>query len=272
MAQVAAEETNKAGSSKLAPSTMRTWRTLSKKIKGTGRKIQYFLYEPSLFLPSYSAGELVFVYQEAGKPFERANILTKVNINPISKWCGRCTLKYCGGSRSTYNVRPKNMVKVIETSSVDMRKVIVTSTTHMYRRLAHSQTFQQDIALEIGCDFGPTTKVLGEKCLHAIGVDKAWPHIQHAIEANHAENVHFHCVDIFENPKNILGKYKDLGSPSIVFIDINGNRELEAVEDAIDLVEKLITPRLIVVKSVSLFSSLMYEGGEMVEVGPVYFM
>lgn len=232
-------------------------------------KRAYYLYMPSDFIPTYKVGELVFVFQGASKPYERAIVCRPLATNRKDKYYGRIQVRYVGGSKSTYNVRPKNMIRVVDTTlrgnteqkGSSTSHVIVTSETVWYRRLAHAQGFLQDVALEIGCDFGPTTKILGEKCSEALGVDKKYSHVLEAIKTHEKKGkVHFHCVDIFEQPDKILGKYGHM-KPSIVFVDINGNRMLETVQKAIALVENLFSPRLIVVKSMELFANLAYGDG-----------
>ena len=122
-----------------------------------------------------------------------------------------------------------------------------------------------DIALEIGCDFGYTTKILGEKCKIALGVDKRYSHVKDAIKNygigggnNDNNQIYFHSVDIFTNSDNILGKYATQleHNPTIIFIDINGNRELQAVVKALNVVYQRYTPRLVVIKSSSFFNYL----------------
>ena len=57
---------------------------------------------------------------------------------------------------------------------------------------------------------------------------------------------------------NILGKYsKQLQhNPTIIYIDINGNRELQAVVKALNVVYERFQPRLVVIKSSSFFNYL----------------
>ena len=96
-----------------------------------------------------------------------------------------------------------------------------------------------------------------------MGVDKKYSHVLEAMKKFEIKGkVPFHCVDIFEEPGRILGKYGHM-NPSIVFVDINGNRMLETVQKAISLVEERFSPRLIVVKSMELFANLTYGLGRL---------
>ena len=162
-------------------------------------------------------------------------------------------------------MRPKNIIKVIQSAGLEFKNCIVTKDTNMYRRLAHAQARPNDTALEIGCDFGYTTKILGEKCKIALGVDKRYPHVKEAIKRYGGagdNNIFFHAVDIFTDSDNILGKYSDRlnKSPSLIFIDINGNRELQAVVRALNVVYERFQPRLVVIKSSSFFNYLYQDG------------
>ena len=79
------------------------------------------------------------------------------------------------GDKSTYLVRPKYLVPVYPSGSV-----VVCATTHHYRRLANSQVFATDTVLEIGCDFGETTKLIAQRCAVVYGVDKCVEHVAEA--------------------------------------------------------------------------------------------
>eukprot|EP00943_MAST-04B_sp_MAST-4B-sp1_P000701 g701.t1 len=229
-------------------------------------KVQFHLYQPTLFLPKLHIGQHAFIFQSASKPFERAHVIQKIVTEKDSNFRGRLKVRYTHGQKSTYYVRPKNIIKVIQSVNTKMyNNCIVTKDTNMYRRLAHSQAEANDIALEIGCDFGYTTKILGEKCKIALGIDKKYSHVKDAIKNygidggnNNKNQIYFHSVDIFTNSDNILGKYaKQLEhNPTLIFVDINGNRELQAVVKALNIVYERYTPRLVVVKSSSFFNYL----------------
>ena len=213
-------------------------------------KVNFHLYQPTLYLPKLDVNQLCFIFQAASKPFERAYIVEPIVKDSSSKFHGRLKVKYTFGKQSTYFVRPKNIIKVIQSAGPEFKNCIVTKDTNMYRRLAHAQARPNDTALEIGCDFGYTTKILGEKCKIALGVDKRYPHVKEAIKRYGSagdNNIFFHAVDIFTDSDNILGKYSDRlnQSPSLIFIDINGNRELEAVVRALNVVYErfLASPR-----------------------------
>ncbi len=223
-------------------------------------QIHFHLYQPTLFLPKLQVDQLSFIFQSASKPFERAHIIEKIVTDHESNFRGRLKVKYTHGQQSTYYVRPKNIIKVIQTdTTTKYHHCIVTKDTNMYRRLAHAQTEPNDIALEIGCDFGYTTKILGTKCKIALGIDKKYSHVKSAIDKyGDDDKVLFHAVDIFKDSDNILGKYsKQLQhNPTIIFIDINGNRELQAVVKALNVVYERFQPRLVVIKSSSFFNYL----------------
>ena len=76
-------------------------------------KVNFHLYQPTLFLPKLSVDQLTFIFQSASKPFERAHIIGKIVKHPNSNFRGRLQVKYTNGQQSTYYVRPKNIIKVM---------------------------------------------------------------------------------------------------------------------------------------------------------------
>jgi hypothetical protein len=82
-----------------------------------------------------------------------------------------------------------------------------------------------------------------------LGVDKSEDSIRIARERYPTRN--FLLGDVFEDELDI-----SLGSPSVVAIDINGNRMLPAVLDCIQLALDNWSPRLIIVKSRELYAKM----------------
>ena len=125
--------------------------------------------------------------------------------------------------------------------------ILVTSETKDYRRTAIVQTCEDDNFVEIGCDFG--ILVDSVDCKSRLGIDKSEKSIKVAKERY--PNRDFLLGDVFDgvdiSPKQ----------PLVVAIDINGNRELPAVEKCIQLALDLWSPRLVIVKSRELYAKML---------------
>jgi len=175
-----------------------------------------------------------------GKPpqlYMRARV-----VSPCEDDEKRVLVRYPKGS--TYRVRRSNLMPVLEHQS---RLILVTSETNDYRRMATVHTRVEDHFLEIGCDFGILVDSVDSKT--RLGVDKSEDSIRIARERYPTRN--FLLGDVFEDELDI-----SLGSPSVVAIDINGNRMLPAVLDCIQLALDNWSPRLIIVKSRELYAKM----------------
>mmetsp|Transcript_21801 Transcript_21801/g.26494 ORF Transcript_21801/g.26494 Transcript_21801/m.26494 type:complete len:130 (-) Transcript_21801:1378-1767(-) len=100
------------------------------------------------------------------------------------KYEGRVKVEYLG-NKSTYWCLSKYFVKVFPLDSV---QVVVCKTTHDYRRMAHSQVFETDLCLEIGCDLGECTRILGRRGSKAFGIDKSAGRVEIAKQKTIAKN------------------------------------------------------------------------------------
>lgn len=152
----------------------------------------------------------------------------------------RVLVRYPKGS--TYRVRRSNLMPVLEHQT---HLILVTAETSDYRRIATVHTRIEDHFLEIGCDFGILVDSVDAKT--RLGIDKSETSIQIARERY--PNRDFLLGDIFEDDLDIA-----LENPSVVAIDINGNRMLPAVLDCIQLAVDRWSPRLVIVKSRELYA------------------
>lgn len=169
--------------------------------------------------------------------YERARVVSACEDDE-----NRILVRYPKGS--TYRVRRTNLMPVLEHQS---HLVVVTSETNDYRRTAIVHTRKEDHFLEIGCDFGILVDSVDAKT--SLGIDKSEESIQ--IARQRYPNQEYLLGDIFEDELPIA-----LGSPSVVAIDINGNRMLPAVLDCIQVAMDKFSPKLIVVKSRELYAKL----------------
>jgi hypothetical protein len=154
----------------------------------------------------------------------------------------RMTVRYPSGK--TYRVRKTNLMPVLEHHS---HLILVAAETNDYRRMATVHTTKVDNFVEIGCDFGILVDSVDAKT--SLGVDKSEESIRIARDRYPTRN--FLLGDVFEDNLGFV-----LESPSVIAIDINGNRLLPAVLDCIQLALDRWSPRLIVVKSRELYARL----------------
>jgi hypothetical protein len=177
-----------------------------------------------------------------------------------------------GTSRDTW--------RLAGTGGMDMM-VLVCEETDCYRRLCMLHTTRTDTFLEIGCDYGYCIDAVLKSCAieepeprrerdtphsgdlrkvedRIVGVDISNESIGKARESH--EGMVFEVVDALSEEglvdlkelcKKTLG-----GSPSVVAIDINGVREVEAVQKCVSNAMAFSPPpRLIIVKSRNLFKT-----------------
>ena len=209
-----------------------------------GGQYRYMLFDEmeQIFFPGKLPSKTlcwVMLSKGKGKPpqlYSRARVVSESGKE------GRILVQY-PKTGSTYNVRRPNLIPVLEH---EKQLVIVTSETTDYRRTSVVQTTSEDNFLEIGCDFGITVEHVDAKS--RIGVDKSEESIRIAKERY--PSCQFLLGDIFD------GLSVTLESPSVVSMDINGNRELPAVLKCIQVILDTWSPRIVVVKSRELYGLL----------------
>ena len=209
---------------------------------------QYIRFEKieSEFFPGHLTPEtlswvLLGKKKGKGKFYMRARVLEA----PDSE--NRVLVKYPLGS--TYRVRRKNLMPVLEHHS---NLILVASETEDYRRSAVVHTLKTDSFMEIGCDFGILVDTVD--CDSRIGIDKSEESIGIAKERYPSRE--FLLADVFEDFDTTAHK------PTVIAIDINGNRALPAVIDCIQLAIDAWSPRLIVVKSRELYAKMKADESE----------
>ena len=97
--------------------------------------------------------------------------------------------------------------------------------------------------LEIGCDLGAATRCLVAAGAVVLAVDKAADRLDRA--RNDVPGAAFSLCDVLRDPDGIEGEFE------VVFIDINGSREYEAVATCVAWAERRWPDALVVVKSVT---------------------
>jgi precorrin-6B methylase 2 len=190
----------------------------------------------------------VFEINEEVAVFQKSKFFSKGRVQKIGN-----KIKILYKDNSSYEVNPYKIIKQYQKNNI-----IITYDTAHYRRIAKSQPKKTDFCVEIGSDFvritlknkGETTFILSKYCKKVLGIDKCLEHIE--FSKKKYSDLNFETLDIFvqENEE----KLKNLClNCDIIFLDINGNRPLEGVMNALDLIKRLISPSLIVVKSKELY-------------------
>ncbi|KAL9188154.1 hypothetical protein ACHAXT_006532 [Thalassiosira profunda] len=206
----------------------------------------------------------------------------------------RILVRYSKGA--TYRVRAYNLIPVLE-ATVHAASlpplVVVVPETNIYRRVARVHTAPDDSFMEIGCDYGITIDKIRKSLEEAGDVPKEWP-----IEAKGEDGCNSHdtggkgrvlgvdrskeSIDLaterYPECQFALGNVlvpeemtavRELcertlvgAAPSVICVDINGNREIDGVLDCVRAVMNepwKRMPRLIVVKSRFLYWELKKE-------------
>lgn len=202
----------------------------------------------SEFFPSQLAPEtLTWVMLSKGKG-KVAQLYERARVQEEKDSEGRILVQYAKGS--TYRVRRRNLMPVLEHQS---NLILVASETNDYRRTATVHTLQSDSFMEIGCDFG--ILVDSVRCENRIGIDKSEESI--GIANERYPNRDFLLADVFEEDFDTTAH-----KPTVIAIDINGNRALPAVIDCIQLAVDAWSPRLMIVKSRELYAKMKVDEAE----------
>ena len=125
-------------------------------------------------------------------------------------------------------------------------RFIATRNVGEYRETIPIWVNEDDVVLEIGCEWGTTTKFIAQHCSEVIGTDISPRCIQRAREAH--PNLHFEVLDGFD-----VRAALDLGKKfTKIYIDISGMSGYRSLLDVISLITMYATvfrPEAIVIKS-----------------------
>ena len=241
--------------------------------------------EATLISSPLLPGTLCFITHGTNVCFRRARVVQDSGEE-------RLLIRYPKGS--TYRVRRVNVLPVLEH---EKGLILIYPETPEYRKSCLTHTYKDDRFLEIGCDFGPTLdKVqrglqqggivsiepnqndqppeevipsMEKDKVQCIGIDKSqvsidiakerYPHcyfsLEDALTEEGTHQLRQLCQDVMQG-----------GYPTVVAIDINGNREIPAVLQCIGHLlnpinppDGWVLPRLIIVKSRLLYHALLAE-------------
>ena len=153
-----------------------------------------------------------------------------------------------------------------ETEKINLGCGVVCPFTDEFRQLA-SVVPVDSICIDIGCSYGRATEVLGKRLTapsQVVGLDISAEAIQSA--KKQYPEIKFMKSDALRDPMSTLhtvqhlqNAHPDSADKLIVFVDIGGNRELEALVALLPWVERELKPVAIVVKSETLFAAIMKE-------------
>lgn len=128
-------------------------------------------------------------------------------------------------------------------------KFILTQGVKEYRETIPVWVNENDVVLEIGCEWGTTTQLIAQRCKEVIGVDISPECIQRAREKH--PDLHFEVLDGFD-VKAVL----DLGKQfTKIYIDISGLSGYRSLLDVISFIMMYATvlrPEAIIIKSSAL--------------------
>ena len=124
----------------------------------------------------------------------------------------------------------------------------VTENFAEYRHCIEHCVAAEDTVIEMGCGRGVTTDLLARRCSRAVGVDASAKVIEMA-------RSRFPHVTFATGAAEDISAIRALGDFSVLFLDINGSRELATLVPLLERYESALGPhglRLIVVKSTRL--------------------
>jgi len=134
----------------------------------------------------------------------------------------------------------------------------IVYSTRMFRDLA--RTVQPNsIVIEIGSSYGVATEILSRRTKHLIGIETSKECVEES--RKRYPTIRFEHFDIMGSPRIAIELLNELresferddevdGPPLMVlFVDIGGNRETEALQKVLAFVEKELSPQVIVCKS-----------------------
>ncbi len=128
-------------------------------------------------------------------------------------------------------------------------KFIATIGVKEYRETIPVWVDEYDVVLEIGCEWGTTTRLIAEHCKEVIGTDISPECIQRAREK--CPDLHFEVLDGFD-----VRAALDLGKQfTKIYIDVAGLSGYRSLLDIISLLSMYATvfrPEAIIVKSSAL--------------------
>ena len=128
-------------------------------------------------------------------------------------------------------------------------EIVVVSSKDSFRRMAKTLPAPGDAVLEIGCSTGAATRNLIATGARVVAVDKSAELVGRLQEElREHEDAVVACLD----GRNIPGLAALMPSPTVIFIDIGGDANLDSVALQLRLCLRAFRPRAVVVRSFEL--------------------
>lgn len=195
-----------------------------------------------------SIGDLVYIRSKSAKPGKRGRVVQVLQRDE------RALLRLEDSEHET-NVALKRCIPVYSTSDSTTSTIILTRETHPYRHLAASQITLADRVLEIGCSTGEASSIMLKSSRDWLGLDISSEMVQqtNGFLSSKGCNVpnRVHRLDVLMDPngaERLIRQHFSTG-PSVIFIDIGGNRDISSAIRVLYWCISTFTPRLVVVKN-----------------------
>lgn len=170
----------------------------------------------------------------------------------VAKRIGACTVRAVDGDAADVlpdggdvaRVPLRTLVRVHE------RGHVVCAETSEFRVLAATQLRADDMVVEIGASYGRSTVILAKACRRVIGIDTSLEAVSAA--RKQYPQLEFLQFDVIEQT-HLLAELVAQEKCTVAFVDIGGNRELEALLRLLPIVHRVLQPRLVCIKSRELY-------------------
>ena len=195
-------------------------------------------------------GDAVFVRRSKCGTGARATVTVPQLPDPQG---GKPRLRATYADGTAYDARVVRCVPVYGAE----RSFVLTGETDEFRQLARTQLGEGDFVLEIGSSYGDATaSLLRTPGVTVLGLDTSKECVEVAEKALAAERaagrVSFEVSDCVREWPELRARFA-AAPPAAVFIDIGGDRAFDTVLAVVELVERDLKPRLVVVKCRELY-------------------
>lgn len=232
-------------------------------------QVEWRLYpSPRTFL----VGSRVFARSKSAKELGRRGTVVVDGTVAANDDDGKVMVQL--DANQSKRIATKRLLPIFELTTTSL--VLVTPETTSYRNLASSQLDKSAVVLEIGCSTGEASVILCKYGREWIGFDTSDSMVARCKANLSDDNAKAFKVDALGDPDRatkLVADELEHGPPSVVFLDIGGNRECEGVLRMVDWVLNTFSgdssddgatarkhqPLLVVIKSRELHAKLKGE-------------
>eukprot|EP01116_Phalansterium_solitarium_P001430 TRINITY_DN11227_c0_g1_i1.p1 TRINITY_DN11227_c0_g1~~TRINITY_DN11227_c0_g1_i1.p1 ORF type:complete len:378 (+),score=88.10 TRINITY_DN11227_c0_g1_i1:24-1136(+) len=230
--------------------TFTSWLEVTMEVEGTvAHAYCYSVFAtPAPTPPQFACGDAVFVLLRSQRDTGRAVVVEPAVTDGSSEpeLCGRVKVKF-DADGSVHHVRLARLIKVHPRNAG--KTVIICGDTRNFRLLARSQPRAGDRVVEVGSSFGRCTALLAAVpgVASVVGIDTSQEAVADARRTY--PSVRFECFDVFVDKQRFV---ELAGGCTQCFVDIGGNRGIDAVSMLLPFIQDCVSPDLIVIKSAEL--------------------